>query len=86
MMSRALADAARDLTHGRSARLRLQRRGLDPDTGQGVASSHWHQGSAAAQLDVDEETGVIELATLYASSYAGRVVNRPGPTCRTRAR
>ena len=33
--------------------------GLDPDTGQGVASSHWHQGSASAQSTVDAETGVI---------------------------
>jgi CO/xanthine dehydrogenase Mo-binding subunit len=80
MMSRALADAARDLfTHGRIGHGFVSNEGgLDPDTGQGVASSHWHQGSAAAQLDVDEETGVISLATLYASSYAGKVVNKHG--------
>ena len=80
MMSRALADAARDLlTHGRVGHGYVSNDGgLDPDTGQGVASSHWHQGSAAAQLDVDEDTGVISLATLYACSYAGKVVNRHG--------
>ena len=80
MMSRALADAARDLlAHGRIGHGHVSNDGgLDPDTGQGVASSHWHQGSAAAQLDVDEDTGVISLGTLYACSYAGKVVNRHG--------
>ncbi|MFL5793719.1 MAG: molybdopterin cofactor-binding domain-containing protein, partial [Actinomycetota bacterium] len=50
----------------------------DPDTGQGIASSHWHQGSASARLGVDEETGVITLDTLFAASYAGTVVNPHG--------
>ena len=52
--------------------------GLDPDTGQGVASHHWHQGAAAAEVRVDEETGVFEVTRLHAAIYAGRVVNRPG--------
>jgi CO/xanthine dehydrogenase Mo-binding subunit len=52
--------------------------GLDPDTGQGVASHHWHQGAAAAQVRVDEETGQVEVLRLHASVYAGRVVYRPG--------
>jgi CO/xanthine dehydrogenase Mo-binding subunit len=80
MMSRALADAARDLAvHGTVGRGYVANEGgLDPDTGQGVASSHWHQGAAAAQVEVDDETGTIDLQTLYASSYAGRVVNRAG--------
>ncbi|GAB2776086.1 molybdopterin-dependent oxidoreductase [Terrabacter koreensis] len=80
MMSRALADAAQDLLqHGTVGHGYVSNDGgLDPETGQGVASSHWHQGSAAASLDVDEETGVITLRTLYASSYAGKVVNPHG--------
>ena len=80
MMSRALADAARDLlTHGSIGHGYVSNDGgLDPDTGQGVASSHWHQGSASAQLTVDDDTGVISLGTLYASSYAGKVVNKHG--------
>lgn len=80
MMSRALADAARDLlTHGDVGHGYVSNDGgLDPDTGQGVASSHWHQGSAAAELVVDPDTGVISLSTLYASSYAGKVVNKHG--------
>ncbi|GCD88194.1 xanthine dehydrogenase family protein molybdopterin-binding subunit [Nocardioides sp. LS1] len=78
MMSRALADAARDLLeHGTIGHGFVSNEGgLDPDTGQGTASSHWHQGSASAQVTVDPETGVIELTKLYASSYAGKVVNK----------
>lgn len=51
--------------------------GLDPDTGQGVASHHWHQGAAAALVRVDEETGKVEVRRLHASVYAGHVVNGP---------
>jgi CO/xanthine dehydrogenase Mo-binding subunit len=52
--------------------------GLDPDTGQGVASHHWHQGAAAAEVEVDEETGKVTVRRLHAAIYAGRVVNRAG--------
>ena len=78
MMSRALADAARDLKeHGSIGHgYVFNEGGLDPDTGQGVASSHWHQGSASAHVEVDDETGQIVLKTLFASSYAGKVVNK----------
>jgi len=51
--------------------------GLDPDTGQGIASTHWHQGAAAAEVRIDEETGKFAITRLHASVYAGRVVNRP---------
>ena len=52
--------------------------GLDPDTGQGIASSHWHQGAAGAHVSVDEETGKVTVEQLHGVAYAGRVVNRPG--------
>jgi CO/xanthine dehydrogenase Mo-binding subunit len=52
--------------------------GLDPDTGQGIASSHWHQGAAAAEVQVDEETGKFQVTQLHSAVYAGHVVNRPG--------
>ena len=52
--------------------------GLDPDTGQGVASSHWHQSAAAAEVTVDSETGVTTIKRLHTSVYAGQVVDRPG--------
>jgi CO/xanthine dehydrogenase Mo-binding subunit len=52
--------------------------GLDPDTGQGIASSHWHQSAAAAEVTVDSETGVTTIKRLHISVYAGQVVDRAG--------
>jgi len=49
---------------------------LNPDTGQGIASSHWHLGAAAVEIEVDTETGRIELVHIHAASYAGKVINR----------
>ena len=80
MMSNALEEAVRELrTDGRRGVGEFRNSGgLDPDTGQGVASSHWHQGAAAAEVRVDEETGLVEVVRLHAAVYAGRVVNPPG--------
>ncbi|HSI80639.1 MAG TPA: xanthine dehydrogenase family protein molybdopterin-binding subunit [Solirubrobacterales bacterium] len=81
MMGRALAEAVRDLRQNGGERGFGEIRnegGLDPDTGQGIASTHWHQGAAAASVSVDEETGRIAVERLHAATYAGRVVNRPG--------
>jgi CO/xanthine dehydrogenase Mo-binding subunit len=81
MMGRALRDAVRDLESGDGRRGFGEIRnggGLDPDTGQGIASTHWHQGAASAHVEVDDETGVIRVRHLHASVYAGRVVNRAG--------
>jgi len=80
MMGRALVEAVRklkengELGYGECANTG----GLDPDTGQGIASTHWHQGAAAAEIRVDEETGKCDITKLHASIYAGRVVDRPG--------
>jgi CO/xanthine dehydrogenase Mo-binding subunit len=49
--------------------------GLDPETGQGKASEHWHQGAGAAEVEVDTETGKITVLRYHAASYASRVVN-----------
>ena len=79
MMGRALAEAVRDMGDGDKGFGEVRNEGgLDPDTGQGVASTHWHQGAAAAQLQLDEETGRVTVEHLHAAVYAGRVVNRPG--------
>jgi CO/xanthine dehydrogenase Mo-binding subunit len=80
IMGRALVDAVKDLQkNGRRGFGEVEiPGGLDPDTGQGVASHHWHQGAGAAEVRVDEETGKFEVLRLHASVYAGRVVNRPG--------
>jgi CO/xanthine dehydrogenase Mo-binding subunit len=81
MMGRALAEAVRDLRAGGGERgfgEVVNDGGLDPDTGQGVASTHWHQGAAAARVAVDEETGKVTVERLHGVAYAGRVVDRAG--------
>jgi len=79
MMGRALKVAVADLKDNgeRGYGEVVDEGGLDPDTGQGVASSHWHQGAAAAEVEVDEETGRFRVVKLHAPIYAGRVINRP---------
>src|ERR687897_990974 len=84
MMGRALKVAVADLKENgergygeRGYGEVVNEGGLDPDTGQGVASSHWHQGAAAAEVEVDEETGRFRVMKLHAPIYAGRVINRP---------
>jgi CO/xanthine dehydrogenase Mo-binding subunit len=81
MMGRALAEAVRDLSsnggeHGYGEV--FNEGGLDPDTGQGIASTHWHQGAAGAHVTVDEETGALTVERLHGVAYAGRVVDRAG--------
>ena len=81
MMGRALAVAVRDLeANGGTTGFGevVNEGGLDPDTGQGVASTHWHQGAAAARVSVDEETGKLTVERLHGVAYAGRVVDRAG--------
>lgn len=49
--------------------------GIDPETGQGISTPHWHQGAGAAEVEVDIETGRITILRYSAASFAGRVVN-----------
>lgn len=49
--------------------------GLDPETGQGLASDHWHQGSAGVEVEVDLGTGKVYLNHVYAAAHAGTVIN-----------
>jgi CO/xanthine dehydrogenase Mo-binding subunit len=81
MMGRALREAVADLEANGGDRGYGEihnEGGLDPDTGQGTASTHWHQGAAAAHVTVDQETGRVTVEHLHAAVYTGRVVNRPG--------
>jgi CO/xanthine dehydrogenase Mo-binding subunit len=81
MMGKALETAVADLLGSGGLRGEGEFHnagGLDPDTGQGVASSHWHQGAAAVEVSVDEETGVVDVLRAHAAVYAGRVANRKG--------
>jgi CO/xanthine dehydrogenase Mo-binding subunit len=49
--------------------------GLDPETGQGIGSVHWHQAAGAAEVEVDLETGKVDILRYHAAVYAGRVIN-----------
>jgi CO/xanthine dehydrogenase Mo-binding subunit len=49
--------------------------GLDPATGQGIAAPHWHQAAGAAEVEVDLETGKVEILQYHAAVYAGRIIN-----------
>jgi CO/xanthine dehydrogenase Mo-binding subunit len=49
--------------------------GLDPDTGQGIASVHWLQSAGGAEVEVDLETGKVEILRYHAAVYAGRIIN-----------
>jgi len=49
--------------------------GLDPETGQGIGSAHWHQAAGAAEVEVDLETGKVDILRYHAGVYAGRIMN-----------
>ena len=49
---------------------------VDPETGQGKASHHWHQAAAGAVVEVDRETGKVFLLRLHLATHAGRVIDR----------
>jgi CO/xanthine dehydrogenase Mo-binding subunit len=57
--------------------------GLDPDTGQGLASSEWHQGAAAVEVEVDRETGVVHVKEMHTAAWVGHVVDRAGAELQT---
>jgi CO/xanthine dehydrogenase Mo-binding subunit len=49
--------------------------GLDPETGQGIGSVHWHQAAGAAEVEVDLDTGKVDILRYHGAVYAGRVIN-----------
>jgi CO/xanthine dehydrogenase Mo-binding subunit len=49
--------------------------GLDPETGQGIGAVHWHQAAGAAEVEVDLETGHVQLLRYEAAVYSGRTIN-----------
>lgn len=48
---------------------------LDRETGQGQASIHWHEGAVGVEIEVDLQTGKIQVLNCHGASYAGRVVS-----------
>ena len=48
---------------------------LDLETGQGYGSAEWHPAVVACEVEVDTETGKVEVPRLHASLYAGKLIN-----------
>ncbi|HEV3472587.1 MAG TPA: molybdopterin cofactor-binding domain-containing protein, partial [Actinomycetota bacterium] len=48
---------------------------LDRNTGQGVASVHWHEGAVGVEVEVDLETGSIDILRCHGACYAGKVIS-----------
>ena len=48
---------------------------LDPDTGQGLPALDWTYGAHGAEIEVDIETGDIEVLKLASSFDVGKVLN-----------
>jgi CO/xanthine dehydrogenase Mo-binding subunit len=49
--------------------------GLDVETGLGVAAPQWHPAVCGAEVEVDEETGKVEILQLHVALYVGRMIN-----------
>ena len=52
--------------------------GLDPFTGQGVGSAHWHQSVGAAEVAVDLATGRVRVLRYAGAVFAGEIVDPIG--------
>jgi CO/xanthine dehydrogenase Mo-binding subunit len=48
---------------------------LDPVTSQGNASVHFHQGVVGVEVEVDTETGRVQVLRAHGATYAGRLVD-----------
>jgi CO/xanthine dehydrogenase Mo-binding subunit len=48
---------------------------LDPDTSQGNASVHFHQGVVGVEVEVDRETGRVKVVHAHGAVFAGRLVD-----------
>jgi CO/xanthine dehydrogenase Mo-binding subunit len=48
---------------------------MDLETGQGYGSAEWHPAVVACEVEVDTETGKVEVTRLHAGLYVGRVIN-----------
>src|SRR5262249_34477371 len=48
---------------------------LDLETGQGKGSAQWHPAVVSCEVEVDTETGKVEVTRLHMALYAGRIIN-----------
>ncbi len=49
--------------------------GLDPETGKGRASAFWFLSAAAAEVEVDTETGKVRVLDIVTAVDAGKAIN-----------
>lgn len=54
---------------------------LDPETGQGLPALDWTYGAHGALIEVDTETGDIEVVKIVSAFDAGKVINRQQCQC-----
>jgi CO/xanthine dehydrogenase Mo-binding subunit/aerobic-type carbon monoxide dehydrogenase small subunit (CoxS/CutS family) len=54
---------------------------LDPETGQGLPALDWTYGAHAAEIEVDTETGEIEVVKMVSAFDAGKVINQQQCRC-----
>ncbi len=48
---------------------------LDPETGQGLPAQYWTYGAHAVEVEVDTQTGEIEVLNIVSALDAGKVLN-----------
>jgi len=48
---------------------------LDPETGQGLPAQYWTYGAHAVEIEVDTQTGAIEVLNIITALDAGKVLN-----------
>lgn len=48
---------------------------LDPETGQGLPAQYWTYGAHAVEIEVDTQTGEIEILNIVTALDAGKVLN-----------
>jgi CO/xanthine dehydrogenase Mo-binding subunit len=48
---------------------------MDSETGQGYGSAEWHPAVVSCEVEIDIETGKVEVKRLHAELYVGRVIN-----------
>ena len=48
---------------------------MDSETGQGYGSAEWHPAVVACEVEVDSETGKVEVKRLHCEIFVGKVIN-----------
>jgi CO/xanthine dehydrogenase Mo-binding subunit len=67
--------ARRGSVNGDGTFVATGRGSLDPETGQGYGSAEWHPAVVAAEVEVDTETGRVEVTRLHAGLWVGQLIN-----------